>query len=121
MVHTPGAAFMMGDDHAFREERPCHSVTVDAFWMDRQAVTISQFAAFVAKTGYETVAERPLDQAMYPRAKRAMLNPCALVFGMTQGPVDTSNVAHWWHWTPGAQWRRPGGPGSLVPDDLTAS
>ena len=112
MVGIPGGTFLMGDDHAYREERPRHSVTVDAFWMDRHTVTNSEFAAFVAKTGYVTVAERPLDQAMYPGAKPAMLNPGALVFRMTQGPVDTSNVANWWHWTPDAQWRRPEGPGS---------
>ena len=43
-----------------------------------------------------------------------MLTPGALVFRMTDGPVDTSVIAHWWHWTPGAQWRHPEGPGSSI-------
>ena len=43
-----------------------------------------------------------------------MLAPGALVFRMTDGPVDTSVIANWWHWTPGAQWRHPEGPGSTI-------
>lgn len=114
MVRIPGGTFRMGSDRHYPEERPAHRVQVGAFWMDATTVTNAQFAAFVAATGYVTVAERPLDPAQYPGAMPGMLAPGALVFHMTDGPVDTSVIAHWWRWTPGAQWRHPEGPGSTI-------
>ena len=112
MVRLPGGSFRMGSDHHYPEERPAHRVRVGPFWMDATTVTNAQFARFVAETGHVTVAERPLDPAMYPGARPGMLAPGALVFRMTDGPVDTSRIANWWHWTQGAQWRHPEGPGS---------
>jgi formylglycine-generating enzyme required for sulfatase activity len=40
------------------------------------------------------------------------MQPGALVFRMTEGPVDTSDLRNWWHYVPGACWRAPEGPGS---------
>jgi len=87
MVRVPGGSFLMGSDHHYPEERRAHRVTVGPFWMDRTTVTNAEFARFVAATGYVTVAERPLDPALYPGARPDML-------------------------APGAQWRHPEGPGS---------
>lgn len=112
MVRIPGGAFLMGSDRHYPEERPAHRVRVAAFWMDATAVTSAEFARFVRATDYVTVAERPLDSALYPGAPPAMLVPGALVFRMTEGPVDTSVIGNWWHWTVGAQWRHPEGLGS---------
>lgn len=112
MRRIPGGAFQMGSDAHYPEERPAHRVVVDSFWMDATTVTNAQFAAFAAATGYVTVAERPLDPAQYPGAQPELLVPGALVFHMTDGPVDTRDISHWWRWTPGAQWRHPHGPGS---------
>ena len=112
MRRIPGGTFLMGSDRHYQEERPAHPVRVDAFWIDTVTVTNAAFARFVAATGYVTVAERPLDPALYPGAKPDMLQPGALVFRMTDGPVDTSVISNWWHWTKGAQWRHPEGPGS---------
>ncbi|MDB5380204.1 MAG: sulfatase-modifying factor 1 [Rubritepida sp.] len=103
---------MMGSDRHYPEERPAHLVGVSSLWMDETAVTNTAFSAFVAATGYVTVAERPLDPALYPGAQPAMLVPGSLVFRMTEGPVDTRDIANWWHWIPGASWRHPKGPGS---------
>jgi formylglycine-generating enzyme required for sulfatase activity len=114
MVSVPGGAFVMGSDHHYAEEAPAHLVRVDPFLMDETAVTNAEFAAFVAETGYVTVAERPLDPALYPGARPEMLVPGSLVFRMTDGPVDTRVIANWWHWTPGACWRAPEGPGSTL-------
>lgn len=114
MLCIPGGAFRMGSDAHYPEEGPQHPVRVDGFWMDAAAVTNAEFAAFVAATGYVTVAERPLDPAAYPGADAAMLVPGALVFRMTEGPVDTRDISNWWHWTPGACWHAPEGPGSTI-------
>jgi len=114
MRRIPGGTFRMGSDHHYPEERPAHPVTIAPFLMDAQTVTNAEFARFVDATGYVTMAERPLDPAAYPGAYPAMLVPGALVFRMTEGPVDTRDLTNWWHWTPGAFWRRPEGPDSTV-------
>jgi formylglycine-generating enzyme required for sulfatase activity len=112
MAWIPGGAFRMGSDRHYAEERPAHQASVNGFWIDEAAVTNAAFAAFVDATGYATVAERPLDPAQYPGARPGMLAPGALVFRMTDGPVDTSDYRNWWTWTPGASWHQPEGPGS---------
>ena len=112
LVEIPAATFAMGSDRHYPEEGPTHEVTVDAFAIERTPVTNTDFAAFVAATGYVTVAERPLDPADYPGAPPENLVPGSLVFRRTRGPVDLRHLSQWWAWTPGASWRRPEGPGS---------
>ena len=112
MVRVPGGLFRMGSDVHYKEERPARDVRVDSFWIDREAVTNARFAKFVTETGYLTLAERPLDPALYPNAVPELAVAGALVFRMTDGPVNTSDLRHWWHYVPGARWDRPEGPGS---------
>jgi formylglycine-generating enzyme len=112
MRHVPGGAFLMGSDRHYLDERPAHRVAVTGFWIEETTVTNADFAAFVAATGYVTVAERPIDPADYPGADARLLVPGSLVFRMTDGPVDLTDYRNWWAWTPGACWRRPEGPGS---------
>ncbi len=114
MCRVPGGAFLMGSDHHYPEEAPAHRVRVSGFWMDATTVTNAQYARFVAATGYVTVAERPLDPAVYPGARARDLKPGGLVFRMTAGPVPTDDYRQWWAWTPGACWRHPEGRGSGV-------
>jgi formylglycine-generating enzyme len=118
MRHIPGGEFLMGSDRHYREERPAHRVRVSSFWMDETAVTNAQFARFVDATGYVTVAERPLDPALYPGATPENLQPGSLVFHTTDGPVDLSDYRNWWSWVLGACWYRPEGPGSGIADRL---
>ncbi|WP_145145153.1 formylglycine-generating enzyme family protein [Roseomonas gilardii] len=114
MRWIPGGRFTMGSDHHYAEERPAHPVRVAGFWMDATPVTNAAFARFVTATGYVTLAERPLDPALYPGAIPALLVPGALVFRMTDGPVDTRDVRNWWSYVPGTCWNRPEGPGSSL-------
>ena len=72
----------------------------------------------VADTGYVTVAERPLDPALYPGVAAADLLPGALVFVPTAGPVDLNDWRQWWDWAPGACWRHPFGRASGIEDRL---
>ena len=39
MAQIPGGTFRMGSDTHYLDERPAHSVTVDAFRMNRHTVT----------------------------------------------------------------------------------
>jgi len=114
MVLIEGGSFLMGSDSFYPEERPVHRVEVDGFWIDRHQVTVAEFRRFVAATDYVTLAERPLDPAMYPGADPDLLVPGALVFHKTAGPVDLNDYRNWWAYVPGASWRHPEGPGSTL-------
>jgi formylglycine-generating enzyme len=114
MVWIDGRTFRMGSDHFYPEEGPVREVSVTGFWIDAHAVTNEQFSKFVRKTGYVTVAERPLNAADYPGALPENLAPGALVFHMTEGPVDLRDYRQWWSWVTGASWKHPEGPGSSI-------
>ncbi len=104
----------MGSDDHYPEERPTRTARVAPFAIDVYLVTNRQFAAFVAATGYVTVAERPLDPRHYPGVDATDLVPGSLVFRMTEGPVDLREFRNWWGWVPQASWHRPLGPGSSL-------
>jgi sulfatase modifying factor 1 len=111
MVWIAGGSFVMGSEDAYREEQPTRRVSVDGFWIDRHEVTNAQFAAFVAATGYRTVAERGLDPKAYPDIPTELIVPGSIVFEMPKsgGNMDPNG---WWRFLPGADWRHPQGPGS---------
>lgn len=110
LVELPGGTFRMGSTDFYPEEAPVHTASVAPFAVERHPVTNAQFAEFVADTGYVTVAERPLDPALYPGVPAADLAPGALVFRPADGPVDLRDWRQWWDWAPGANWRQPFGP-----------
>jgi formylglycine-generating enzyme len=114
MVWIPGGTFLMGSDDHYPEEAPAHQVTVDGFWIDRHPVTNAEFARFVRKTGYLTVAEQAPDPADYPGAKPELLVPASTVFRQPPHRVDLGNHYNWWTYAPGADWRHPQGPGSSI-------
>ncbi len=104
----------MGSNDHYPEEAPAHQVAVDGFWMDRYTVTNAAFRSFVKATGHVTLAERPVDPALYPGAKPEMLEPAAVVFRKSAGPVDLRDPHNWWTYVQGADWRHPRGPGSSL-------
>lgn len=124
MVWIPGGEFSMGSAAASealceisgitRDAQPIHRVRVDGFWMDATEVTNEAFAAFVAATGYVTIAERPLDPAEFPGASAEALVPGSTVFTSPGRAVDLRDAMQWWRYVPGANWRHPQGPASDV-------
>lgn len=118
VVALSGGTFTMGSDDHDPEEAPAHPVVVGPFGIDRAPVTNERFAAFVAATGYVTVAERPLDPADFPGAPAENLVPGSMVFVPTAGPVDLRHLSQWWAWVPGASWRHPEGPGSDIEERM---
>lgn len=122
MRYIPGGEFTMGSDadYSYPNERPAHKVSVSPFFLDATPVTNDEFARFVEATGYLTVAERPIDWEEIkkqtppgtPKPPDEMLQPGSLVFAPPPGPVSLHNLAAWWSWKTGANWRRPEGPGS---------
>ena len=100
----------MGSTDYYLDEQPVHEVAVRGFAIEQHPVTNAQFAAFVAATGRVTVAERALDPELFPGVTD--LEPGALVFRQTTGPVPLTDWRQWWHWQAGADWRHPYGPGT---------
>lgn len=114
LVELPGGPFRMGSTSFYPEEAPIHTATVGPFAIERHPVTNAQFAEFIDATGYITVAERPLEPALYPGVAPQDLLPGALVFTPTAGPVNLGDWRQWWDWAPGANWRAPFGAGSDI-------
>ncbi len=110
----PAGAFLMGSDKHYSEEAPAHHVHVDAFLIDTTPVTNRHFREFVEATGYVTFAEIPPNQEDYPGALPHMLKAASLVFTPPNHPVDLRDWSAWWRFKPGANWRRPYGPGSSI-------
>ena len=92
MVVVPAGRYRVGSDEHYPEERPARVVEVEAFRIDATPVTNRAFAAFVAATGWVTVAER-VDA------------PGSAVFTMSPGPVDLRDPSQWWRFAPGTSWR----------------
>ena len=94
-VIVPAGEFVMGSDpvldpHAQANELPQHRVYLPAYRLARTQVTVAQFAAFVAATGYQTTAEQ-------------------------QGFLWVYDGATWTKGE-GASWRHPHGPQDQVND-----
>ena len=81
---------------------------------------------FITATGYITVAEKDIDWDEIkvqlpegtPKPADAILKAGSLVFKETSGPVDLMDYSQWWHWTIGAHWRQPEGPGSTIDERM---
>jgi sulfatase modifying factor 1 len=114
MVWVAGGTFRMGSEAFYAEEAPVRDFRVDGFWIDAYPVTAAEYRRFVRETRYVTLAERPLDAEHYPGADPELLVPGSLVFRRTAGPVPLDDVRNWWEYTPGAYWKRPGGPGTTI-------
>ena len=113
MVWVPAGSFDIGDT-VYPEELPRRRTRVEGFWMDRTEVTNDEFAAFVKATRYVTVAERPVDTVKNPGLPAALQQPGAVVFFIPGAVKGRSDITQWWRYTPGANWRHPGGPGTHI-------
>ena len=62
LVYIPASTFTMGsfnlDKDARSDEKPAHTVYLDAFWIDLTEVTNAMFAKFVAAMNFKTDAEK---------------------------------------------------------------
>ena len=126
MIWIEGGTFNMGAtiEGVYEREYPAHKVEVDGFWMDNHEVSNTQYSEFVEATKYVTIAEREIDWEILktqlppgtPKPDKSVLQPGALVFKSSNGPVSLDNPSNWWFWTVGADWKHPQGPGSSIAD-----
>ncbi|MGH8067311.1 MAG: formylglycine-generating enzyme family protein [Candidatus Entotheonellia bacterium] len=119
MVWIAGGEFTMGStwELARSDEKPAHRVGLEGFWMDATEVTNARLRQFIEATGYVTTAEQApkledLMAQLPPGSKpppAELLVPGSLVF-----TPPSQGQAGGWEWRPGANWRRPQGPGSSL-------
>ena len=116
MVLIEGGTFTMGSEKRRNrpEEGPLRTATVGKFHIDRHEVTNAQFAAFVAATGYRTIAERGLSAEAYPEIPEYFRRPGAMVFSPPRQVANLDDVTQWWRYVHGADWRHPVGPRSAI-------
>ena len=108
----------MGSNDFYPEERPVRIASVGRFLIDRFAVTNSDFARFVADTGYVTTAEIAPSVEEYPHADPDMLRPGSAVFVPPGRDAAAPGGADWWKYVFGACWQHPEGPESTIEDRL---
>jgi sulfatase modifying factor 1 len=103
VVLDAGPALVGSDDPGHPEEWPVREVDLAAYAIGRCAVTVAEFAAFVAATGHRTEAE---------------LFGWSFVFGGLLPddfpPTRGVAAAPWWRQVHGADWAHPEGPQSDV-------
>jgi sulfatase modifying factor 1 len=109
MLWLSGGSFQMGSNLHYPEEAPAHQTQVQGFWIDVTPVTNLEFAAFVAETGYVTLAEQVPNAADYPGAKPEMLYAGSMVFTPPLHPVYLGDASQWWDFRRAADWRHPEG------------
>lgn len=94
MVLINGGEFVMGNEGAYADESPRHTVQLSSFYFDAHEVTNAQFADFVKATGFVTQAERE--------------GHCWAYF---EGETD-------WQYAAGTDWRHPQGPASSIDNKM---
>ena len=96
---------MGSDDKSFPAdgEGPIREVTLEAFWVDRYAVTNADFLRFCEATGYVTEAE-----------KYAWSFVFHLFLPSSYRDAASVPTAPWWKQVYGAYWKQPEGPHSSI-------
>ena len=57
MVLIPAGEFQMGSNNGERDEKPVHTVYLDAFYIDKYEVTVAEYKQFVKATGHRLLPE----------------------------------------------------------------
>jgi len=86
MVLIPAGEFQMGSN-TFTDEKPVHTVYVDAFYMDKYEVTNAQYAAFLNEMGKHSEGGRTWYAAVPPNAHIERIGGRYEVVGYENHPV----------------------------------
>jgi sulfatase modifying factor 1 len=116
MALVEGGTFTMGAGALYPEEMPTVQRQIPAFYMDRHEVTNFQFTEFVEATGYVTLAQVVPNAEDYPDISSELLTPGSAVFVKLSQAIEAATFMNWWHFTEGAYWKNPLGPGSNIED-----
>jgi formylglycine-generating enzyme required for sulfatase activity/predicted Ser/Thr protein kinase len=96
LLCVPSGKFIMGSDDGDPDEKPVHSVSLDAYWIDQTEVTNKMFTKFIEETGYQTAAEKggwgnAFTGGKWERVEKAdwrhPFGPQSSIAGLEQHPV----------------------------------
>ncbi len=73
MVLIPAGEFQMGNNNGDSDEKPVHTVYVDAFYMDIYEVTVGQYKRFVRETGHRAPNWNDVS-AYFPTDRHPIIN-----------------------------------------------
>jgi len=128
MIWIEGGAFQMDAQSKgyYVREYPAHQVEVDGFWMDKHEVTNTQYGAFLEAAYYITVAKSVIDledlkkELLSNTSKQLdrILQLESLVFKAPERPTGLNDIANWWYWTIGANWKYPQALNSTITDKI---
>lgn len=99
LVFVPAGEFTMGSKSG--DEKPIHTVDLNAFWIDKIEVTNQMFSLFISETSYQTDAEK-LTPPFISRG---------FSFGVTQGAFQSGYGVES---VEGANWQHPTGQNSDI-------
>jgi sulfatase modifying factor 1 len=114
MALVKGGVFTMGAGAVYADEFPSIQMDVQDFYMDRHEVTNLQFSEFVAATGYISMSQRVPNAKDFPNIRPELLKPGSAVFVKLSQAVEAKTFTNWWHFTEGANWKKPLGPDSNI-------
>jgi formylglycine-generating enzyme required for sulfatase activity len=95
-VLIPAGEFLMGAAEGEEDERPVHPVTLDAYHIAVQPVTVAQYARFLRETGHRAPAvyELPLIVANGGREREQAFRTDAAAYTWSDGQPDGSRLDH---------------------------
>lgn len=113
MVLIKRSTFLMGtadeDQIVTDGEGPVRPISVRSFYMDRYAVSNSQYKEFVEATNYQTDAEK---------YNWSFVFHLLLLENDRKYIIQTASTSPWWYAVQGANWAHPEGPSSTIADRL---
>ncbi|MEO8680244.1 MAG: formylglycine-generating enzyme family protein [Vicinamibacterales bacterium] len=92
-VRIPGGEFSMGSDEGDDDERPSHTVHVDAFYVSTHSVTVEQYGEFTKETGHGVPAVRDLPLVVTP-AHEAVFRELAAPYVWRGGDPPRERARH---------------------------
>ncbi len=113
MVWIPSGDFAEGDT-VYAEEGPVTKAGITGLWMDSHEVTNAEFALVRSDRLCDPGRGSESDATIHPGLPPDMLKPGAMVFFMPRKVDGMANIAQWWRYVPGANWRHPAGPASSI-------
>jgi len=93
MVLIPGGEFIMGSDEGRPDEKPGHTVYLDAYYIDKYEVTNAQFCQFLNDKASHIELSKDYEKYKHPVYDTPVLiRPFTLVYRTKEGGIPCLNV-----------------------------
>ena len=108
LILVRGGTYRMGDftGRGIAQERPAHAVTVGDFYLGRNEVTVAQYRAFAAATGYRTEAERSGGVIDIDPVMKSLVRRAGVSWSTPGFPQQDDSPVVWVTWNDAAEYTR---------------